>query len=85
LTAAILGGDHRHARVCALLAVGVVRALPTGKDWREVWGASLSAIAGPSGQPSWLVVSLGMLAAALAVVAGLVLQPHFAADGSAGR
>jgi hypothetical protein len=43
LTAAILAGDHRHARVCALLAVGVVRALPAGEDWREVWGASWCA------------------------------------------
>jgi len=25
VTAALLGGDHRHARVYALLAVGVVR------------------------------------------------------------
>jgi hypothetical protein len=36
LTASILGGDHRHAGLCALLAVGVVRALPAGEDWREV-------------------------------------------------
>jgi hypothetical protein len=73
LTAAILGGDHWDARVYALLAVGVVRALPAGEDWREVWGRRCRRAPGPSGQPGWLIVSLGMLDAALAVVAGLAV------------
>src|SRR4030095_3470981 len=64
LTAAILGGDHWDARVYALLAVGVVRALPAGEDWREVWGRRCRRAPGPSGQPGWLIVSLGMLDAA---------------------
>jgi hypothetical protein len=60
-------------QVYALLAVGVVRALPAGEDWREVWGASLSASARTERAAGWLVVSLGMLDAALAVGAGLAV------------
>jgi len=43
---------------------------------RLAWGLGVRRCRrapGPSGQPGWLVVSLGMLDAALAVVAGLAV------------
>ena len=67
---------HRQVAPAAPAVAGATRQPPTEAQVGEAWRHPTSAPvppADPSGQPGWLVVSLGVLAAGLALAGGLVV------------
>jgi hypothetical protein len=73
-----VGESYRHAQIAAdqPTIVGDARRPPSerqvGEPWRHQTGASVRP-AEPSSQSGWLVASLGVLAAALALAGGLAV------------
>jgi hypothetical protein len=74
-----VGEPWRHRQLTAdqPTAAGDTLQPPTerqvGEPWRHQTGAPV-ATAEPSGQPGWLIASLGLLAAALALAGGLAVM-----------